>query len=48
MTELPDPPARSPAYRAARAIGRFLVGIVVVGYSILDTVLFPLFRPLIR
>ena len=48
MTELPVPPARSPVYRAARAVGRFLVGIVVVGYSILDTVLFPLFRPLIR
>ena len=48
MTELPDPPARSPVYRAARAVGRFLVVIVVVGYSILDTVLFPLFRPLIR
>src|SRR3569832_986151 len=34
--------------RVLRAVGRFLVGIVVVGYSILDTVLFPLFRPLIR
>lgn len=48
MTEQQDPPARSPAYRIARAVGRFLVGIVVVGYSILDTLLFPLFRPLIR
>jgi hypothetical protein len=48
MTAQPDPPARSPAYRIARAVGRFLVGIVVVGYSILDTLLFPLFRPLIR
>jgi hypothetical protein len=48
MTSEADPPVRSPAYRVARVVGRFLVGIVVVGYSILDTVLFPLFRPLIR
>lgn len=38
---------RSSGYRALRAVGRFVVGIFVVGYAILDTVLFPLFRPLI-
>jgi hypothetical protein len=48
MTDTSDPPTRSAAYRIARAVGRFLVGILVVGYSILDTLLFPVFRPLIR
>ena len=43
-----EPQDRSTGYRALRAIGRFLVGIVVVGYAILDTLLSPLFRPLIR
>ena len=39
---------RGPAMGVLRAIGRFVVGIFVVGYAILDTLLFPLFRPLIR
>ena len=48
MTSLPSEPPRSPALRILRAIGRFVVGIFVVGYAILDELLFPLFRPLVR
>ena len=33
--------------RAVRAVGRFVVAIAVVGYTILDELLLPLFRPLI-
>lgn len=44
MTSTPQ----NPVLGALRAIGRFVVGIFVVGYAILDTLLFPLFRPLIR
>lgn len=33
--------------RAIRAIGRFFVAVAVVGYTILDELLFPLLRPLI-
>ena len=39
---------RSTGYRAARAVGRFVIGIFVVGYAILDAVLSPIFGPLIR
>jgi hypothetical protein len=35
------------ARQILRVIGRFVVGILVVGYSLLDQLLFPLFRPLI-
>lgn len=34
--------------RALRAVGRFFVAVAVVGYTILDELLFPLFRPVIR
>ncbi len=34
--------------RAIRAVGRFIVAVAVVGYTVLDELLFPLFRPLIR
>lgn len=37
----------NPLQQALRHVGRFVVGIFVVGYSILDQLLFPLFRPLI-
>lgn len=37
-----------PVVRAIRAIARFVVAIVVVGYTLLDELLFPLFRPAIR
>lgn len=39
---------QNPLMAALRAVGRFVVGVVVVGYTILDVLLFPLFRPLIR
>src|SRR3569623_2362123 len=42
------PRLRSTGYRAARAVGRFVVGIFVVAYAILDAILSPIFRPLIR
>jgi hypothetical protein len=34
--------------RGVRAVGRFLVAVGVVGYTILDELLVPLFRPVIR
>ena len=34
-------------WRAIRAAGRFAVAIAVIGYTLLDELLFPLFRPLI-
>ena len=43
-----DHSVKNPLLAALRAIGRFVVGIFVVAYAILDTLLFPLFRPLIR
>ena len=43
-----EPRHRSTGYRAARAVGRFVVGIFVVAYAILDAILSPIFRPLIR
>lgn len=43
MTETPPNPATS----LLRHVGRFVVGIFVVGYALLDELLFPLFRPLI-
>jgi hypothetical protein len=43
-----EPRQRSTAYRAARAVGRFVVGIFVVAYAVLDAILSPVFRPLIR
>ena len=39
---------RNPAARALHALARFIVGIFVVGYALLDDLLFPLLRPLIR
>ena len=44
MDQTPQNPLRA----VLRAIARFVVGVFVVGYAILDTLLFPLFRPLIR
>lgn len=38
----------SPWIRAMRAVGRFFVAVAVVGYTLLDELLFPLFRPVIR
>jgi hypothetical protein len=43
-----DQSPQNPLIAALRAVARFVVGIFVVGYAILDTLLFPLFRPLIR
>lgn len=43
-----DRPPPNPLMGMLRRVGRFVVGIFVVGYAILDTLLFPLFRPLIR
>jgi hypothetical protein len=43
-----DRTPQNPPMTVLRAIGRFVVGIFVVAYAILDTLLFPLFRPLIR
>jgi hypothetical protein len=43
-----DQTPQNPLMAVLRAIARFVVGIFVVGYAILDTLLFPLFRPLIR
>src|SRR3569623_2706377 len=43
-----DQSSPNPLLTMLRAIGRFVVGIFVVGYAILDTLLFPLFRPWIR
>src|SRR6185437_1835559 len=40
--------SRHPAIVVLRAVGRFIVGVIVVAYAVLDAVLFPLFRPLIR
>jgi hypothetical protein len=34
--------------RALRAIGRAIVTVVVVGYTLLDDVIFPLLRPILR
>ena len=34
--------------RAIRVVGRFIVAVAVVGYTVLDELLFPLFHPLIR
>jgi hypothetical protein len=39
---------RSPAVAFLRAAARFVAGIFVVGYALLDELLFPLLRPLIR
>lgn len=44
MSEIDDRPA---VLRALRAIGRFIVAIGVVVYTLLDELLFPLLRPLI-
>jgi len=44
MSETP----RHPAIVALRAIGRFIAAVVIIGYAVLDAVLFPLFRPLVR
>ena len=41
-------PQISGGRRAVRAVVRFVVGIFVIGYAILDDLLFPLFRPLVR
>ena len=38
---------KNPILRALRALVRLVVGIAVVGYTLLDELLFPLFRPLI-
>ena len=38
---------RTPAMRAIKAVGRFIVAVAVIGYMLLDELLFPLFRPLI-
>ena len=38
---------QNPAMRVLRQFGRFVVGIFVVGYTILDQLLLPLFRPLL-
>ncbi len=46
MTETPRRYG-GPVMGILRTIGRILVGVLVVAYAILDTVLFPLFRPLI-
>ena len=43
-----EPRRGSTSRRFARAIGRFVVGIFVVGYTVLDAVLSLLFGPLIR
>ncbi len=43
MTENPT----NPAFRLLRHVARFLVGIFVVGYALLDGLLFPLVRPLL-
>jgi hypothetical protein len=43
-----EPDQRSAVYRVGRGILRFVVGAVVIGYAILDSLLFPLFRPLVR
>jgi hypothetical protein len=34
--------------RVLRAVARFIVAVLVVGYTLLDELLFPLFRPVIR
>lgn len=41
-------PSKSLAERTIRAVGRLVVAVVVVGYTVLDELLFPLFRPMIR
>ena len=43
-----DQTPQTPLMAVLRAIARFVAGIFVVAYAILDTLLFPLFRPLIR
>ena len=42
-----EPQQRSLGFRIMRGIWRFVVGVFVVGYAVLDTLLFPLFRPLV-
>lgn len=44
MSDTPRPPI----IVALRAIGRFIVAVVIIAYAVLDAVLFPLFRPLVR
>lgn len=40
--------AKPPLMQALRSVGRFVVAVAVVGYTILDELLSPLFRPVIR
>jgi len=43
-----DTKTRPAWQRILRGAGRFMVVVAVVGYTVLDELLFPLFRPLIR
>ncbi len=42
-----EPTHRNPLVRLLRGIASVVVGVFVVGYTLLDELLFPLFRPLI-
>lgn len=48
MTELPPPKPSAPWLAPFRAIARVVVAVGVVAYTLLDELLFPLFRPAIR
>lgn len=38
----------NPVVRAIRAVGRFIVAVAVVAYTLLDELVFPMVRPLLR
>ena len=48
MIEMAENPSESPILRMLRPIAAFIAGIFVVAYALLDAVVFPLFRPLVR